>query len=137
MKAMIVGIGLVVALAATCAFAQDVKIERRPPAGERRPEIQTPSRHYEQTRPSDHDWYPEGPRVETDPAFVEGLSSEYEAPTSSGRVGVAGWTAPATPVGPAVAGYREIPGWLTFGFAVTWGGPPARVAHRPAPPPAR
>ena len=123
----LIATGAVLAIAAvSSAAAQDVKIESRvaPPAIER--EIVTPGLHYEQSRPSDRDYYPEGPRVEHDPAFVEGMSSEYKTPEGSGRVGVSGWTSPATPVGPTAAvGQRDIPGWFGFGFSVTWGGPPA------------
>lgn len=119
---------VVLLLAAVPSAAQDVKIEPPPPALEPR-EIVPPPLHYDQTRPSDRDFYPDGPRVEHDPAFIEALSGEYQTPTSSGRAGIAGWTAPNTPVGPAVAGYREVTGWLGLGFSVTWGGPP-RVARR-------
>lgn len=106
--------------------AQDVQIQSRatPPAVER--EIMTPGLHYDQSRPSDRDYYPEGPRVEHDPAFFEDMSRGYETSTGSGRVGVSGWTSPATPVGPTAAiGQREVPGWFGLGFSVTWGGPPS------------
>lgn len=118
-------------LAASLAAAQDVKIEAKPPERER-PEIVRPGLRYERSRPSDHDFYPEGPRVEHDPAFIEGLSSEYRTPGSSGRAGVSGWTSPNTPVGPPVAGRRDVNGWFGFGFSMTWDGPPA-PARRPAP----
>lgn len=127
MRAQALAIGFLFAIVAvSSAAAQEVKIESKPtpPAVDR--EIIAPGLHYDQTRPSDRDYYPEGPRVEHDPAFIEALSGEYQTPTGSGRVGVSGWTSPATPVGPTAAiGQREIPGWLGFGFSVTWGGPPS------------
>jgi hypothetical protein len=118
--------------AASLAAAQDVKIQAKPPAGEPKIEIIPPGGHYEQTRPTDRDFYPDGPRVEHDPAFIQGLSGEYQIGESTGRAGVSGWTSPNTPVGPEVAGWREVTGWFGFGFSMTWGGPP-RVARRPAP----
>lgn len=120
-------IGVLFALVAVApAVAQEVKIESRPavpPAVDR--EIVTPGLHYEQSRPSDRDYYPEGPRVEHDPAFFEAMSSDYETADGSGRMGVSGWTSPATPVGPAAIGQREVSGWFGLGFSVTWGGPPS------------
>ena len=119
--------GVLVVLGAVApGAAQDVQIQSRatPPAVER--EIMTPGLHYDQSRPSDRDYYPEGPRVEHDPAFFEDMSRGYETSTGSGRVGVSGWTSPATPVGPTAAiGQREVPGWFGLGFSVTWGGPPS------------
>src|SRR5439155_7092960 len=47
-------------------------------------------------RPLDADNYPKGGRVPYEPGFIRGLSAERETPASTGRVGVAGWTAPNT-----------------------------------------
>jgi hypothetical protein len=50
--------------------------------------------------------------------FVAPLSRE----TASGRAGGAGWTAPNTRAGSRAAADPDNPGWLSFGFAVEWGG---------------
>lgn len=129
MLAIVFGVSLV---AASLAAAQDVRIQAKPPEREPRPEIiTTPGGHYEQSRPTDREFYPDGPRVEHDPAFIEGLSGEYETGNTTGRVGLSAWTSPNTPVGPEVTGRRELNGWFGFGFSVTWGAP-SRVARRPA-----
>jgi hypothetical protein len=126
MRSRAIAIGLLLAVSAvSAAAAQEVKIESRtaPPVDR---EIVTPGLHYEQSRPSDREYYPEGPRVEHDPAFIDDLSAQYQTPDGSGRAGVSGWTSPATPVGPTASiGQRDIPGWFGFGFSVTWGGPPS------------
>ena len=127
--AVVFGVSLV---AASLAAAQDVKIQAKPPEREPRDFVMPPGGHWEQTRPTDREFYPEGPRVEHDPAFIEGFSSEYASGNTSGRFGLSGWTSPNTPVGPEVTGRREVTGWFGLGFSVTWGGP-ARVARRPAP----
>jgi hypothetical protein len=88
--------------------------------------------HYETTRPPDTDYYPQGTKVEHDPAFIEPLASSYENAEGSGRAGLSGWTAPNTPVGSPVGGWRDVSGWFALGFSVTWGGPPA--APKAAPP---
>lgn len=123
---------LVFVLSAVPVAAQDVKIEAKPPEPEPR-EVLPPGPRYDRTRPSDRDFYPDGPRVEHDPAFIEGLSSEYQTGESTGRAGIAAWTSPNVPVGsPAASGYRAVTGWAGLGFSITWGGPP-RLARKPAP----
>ncbi len=129
---------VVVALAllvAAPAAAQQVEIEKpAPPPGrrEREPAVIAPGLSGE-GRPIDADNYPKGGRVPYEPGFIRGLSSARETPTSTGRIGVAGWTAPNTPVGSPVSGWGEINGWFAIGFAVTWDGPPpARVTKPPA-----
>jgi hypothetical protein len=85
-------------------------------------------------RPIDADNYLKGGRVPYEPGFIRGLSSERETPTSTGRVGVAGWTAPNTPVGSPRSGWEEINGWFAIGLSMTWdGSPPARALKPPAP----
>jgi hypothetical protein len=117
----IAALGLLVALSAT---AQEVEIEAKPRVGARgawsRPRCTD-----ETTRPPDTDYYPQGTKVEHDPAFIEPLASSYENAEGSCRVGVSGWTAPNTPVGSPVGGWRDVSGWFALGFSVTWGGPPA------------
>jgi hypothetical protein len=132
MKAKTLALGVLFAFVAAPAVAQEVKIEARPPARER-PEIVKPGLNYERTKPREHDFYRDGPRVEHDPGFIEGLSGEYETANSRGRAGIAGWTSPNLPVGASVAnGYDNVTGWFGLGFSVTWGGPP-----RPARPSAK
>ena len=112
-------------------FAQQVEIERKPSEREPRTEIIAPGLHYEQTRPSDADLYTDGQRVQHDPAFIEPLSTEYQVGDSTGRFGLSGWTSPNTPAGPIVSGYRDVTGWLSAGFSITWGGPPPTSTRRP------
>ncbi|HEX9821295.1 MAG TPA: hypothetical protein VGD07_16965 [Methylomirabilota bacterium] len=119
------GLGLLVALPAA---AQQVEIEARPPT-ERPARVVPPPLHYETTRPPDNDFYPQGTRVEHDPAFIEPLAGSYETPSGSGRFGLSGWTAPNPPVGSPVGGWRDVSGWFAIGFSVTWDGPPARKAR--------
>jgi hypothetical protein len=60
---------------------------------------------------------PRGPR------FVSPLSIK----TTTGRAGVAGWTAPpAVPVGPSTIQGADANGVLGLGFAVEWGRPGGR-----------
>jgi hypothetical protein len=125
-------VGLGTALLGTAAMAQQVEIQAQKPAPrEKQPDILAPGLHYETTRPTDADYYPQTPRVRHDPAFIEGASQKVETPNGSGRVGLSGWTAPNTPVGSPLA-YRETTGWFAVGLSVTWNGPPP-----PRKPPAR
>lgn len=119
-------LGLLVALPAA---AQQVEVEAKPLVSEREPRVVPPPLHYETTRPPDTDYYPQGTKVEHDPAFIQPLASSYENAEGSGRVGVSGWTAPNTPVGSPVGGWRDVSGWFALGFSVTWGGPPAPKAR--------
>ena len=112
-------------MAVSSAVAQ-VEIEAgklTPPPPE--PRIIVPPLHYQTTRPPDADYYVPSTMVEHDPAFIEPFASQYQTPTGSGRIGLAGWTSPNIPVGGAAGGYREDFGVLGFGFSVTWDGPPA------------
>jgi hypothetical protein len=123
----LVALGLAVALGSAVgapAAAQQVEIQTPAPEPQRPPEVIAPGLHYETTRPPDADVYPRGTRVEHDPAFFGGLSARRETPTSTGRIGLAGWTTPNPPVGAAVAGHREVIGYFAIGFAFTWDGPP-------------
>lgn len=118
-----------VVLAAGPALAQQVEIEAPAPEARRAPEVVPPPLHYETTRPTDADFYPNPPRVRHDPAFIEPFAAKTQTTTSTGRVGLSGWTAPNTPIGPPVAGTRDVTGWFALGFTVEWGGPPP--AKRP------
>jgi hypothetical protein len=123
----VVGLGLLVA---SSAGAQQVEIESARTPADRPARVVPPPLHYETTRPPDTDYYPQGTKVEHDPAFIEPLSSKYETATGSGRVGVSGWTAPNTPVGSPVGGWRDVSGWFALGFSITWDGPPAPKVPR-------
>jgi hypothetical protein len=121
MAIVIAGLGLLVAVPA----GAQVEIEAKRPEAERPARVVAPPLRYETTRPPDTDFYPQGTKVQHDPAFIEPLASEYETAEGSGRIGLSGWTAPNQPVGAAVGGWRDVSGWFALGFSVTWGGPPA------------
>jgi len=133
MAVLIVGLGSLVALPAAAQQAPvpqapqpGVQIQSKPPAApEREARVVPPPLHYETTRPPDTDFYPQGTKVEHDPAFIEPLASRYETANGSGWVGLSGWTAPNPPIGTAVSGWRDVSGWFALGFSVTWDGPPA------------
>jgi len=122
----IIGLGLLVA---TSAGAQQVEIESGRQPAERPARVVAPPLHYETTRPPDTDYYPQGTKVEHDPAFIEPLASKYETSKGSGRAGLSGWTAPNTPVGAPVGGWRDVSGWFALGFSITWDGPPGPKAR--------
>jgi hypothetical protein len=134
MRAVIAAAFLGVALFAGPAVAQQMDIQIVPPDRAREPFIITPRDQYDAGRPHDYDDYPRGPRVRHDPAFIGPLSAKAQTPTATGRFGVAGWTAPNTPVSSQVSGWQEVTGWFALGFAVEWGGPPpAKRAPAAAP----
>src|SRR5437879_11755528 len=115
----------VLTLGCAPAFAQDASIGVRAPSPQR---ATLPSLQYEATQPSD-DNYPLGSvRILYDPAFFSQFSVPVETPTSTGRMGLAGWTTPNPPLGGSGGGFREVNGWLGFGLAVSWGGPPPHKA---------
>ena len=125
---VMVALGLFAALPA--AAQQPLDVEATRPLVERPARVVPPPLHYETSRPPDNDFYPQGTKVEHDPAFIEPLAGRYETPRGSGQAGLSGWTAPNTPVGSPVGGWRDVSGWFALGFSVTWDGPPAR---RPRP----
>lgn len=129
MKSLVVTLALLLSgLAAGVASAQQVDITAPAPTREGAIEgILGSGLQYEITRPDDSRYLPPGPRVHYDPAFIEPLS----APTETGRLGAAAWTAPTAAMGGALSGAREITGYFAFGFAFEWGGPP--TPKRPAP----
>jgi hypothetical protein len=65
----------------------------------------------------DRDLHPQRPALPDRPTFFAPLSRQ----TRSGRAGVAGWSAPNSPVGSRVGGDHDNPGWPGVGFAVEWG----------------
>jgi len=86
-------------------------------------DLRTPPEHQDaraQTRPADRDLYPYRPSVPHAPAFLTPFSKR----TETGRAGVAGWTAPNTPVGSRGAADPDSSGWLGLGFALQWGARP-------------
>ena len=120
---LIAGLGLLIALPVA---AQQIEVDTTKRQDvEREPRVVAPPLHYETSRPPDSDFYPQGTKVEHDPAFIEPFASTYENSQGSGRVGLSGWTAPNPPVGSPVGGWRDVSGWFALGFSVTWGGPPA------------
>jgi hypothetical protein len=117
-------------LATQPAGAQQIEFESKSPVTERPMRVVPPPLHYETSRPPDADFYHHGgTKVEHDPAFIEPLAGSYATSEGSGRVGISGWTAPNTPVGSPVSGWRDVSGWFAIGFSVTWGGPPPPKAR--------
>jgi hypothetical protein len=113
------------------AMAQSgVEVESMAPAPTPKFEIIRPEAPgSEPTRSRDADFYSTfgDPTVTYDPAFIAPFTKE----TETGRMGLAGWTSPVGVVtGDGPMNTRQ-PGWLSFGFAITWGGPP----HKPGPTP--
>jgi len=125
-------LGLVVTVAlslavAGSAVAQGVEVETAAPPPLKFEIIRPEVPGSEITRPRDADIYRGDPVINYDPAFIEPFSKE----TETGRMGLAGWGSPVgvvTTDGPA--GMRQ-PGWLSFGFAITWGGPVRKTAVTP------
>lgn len=141
MAALIAGLGALVALPAAAQQGVVPQAPQPQPPGVQiqstpQPQVERPARvvppplHYETSKPPDNDFYPQGEKVEHDPAFIEPLAGTYETPTSSGRYGFSGWTAPKPPLGSQQL-WQDSGGWFALGFSVTWGGPPAPPKSRP------
>jgi hypothetical protein len=119
-------------LTAALAHGQ-IQIGTPPPTAEPRLRVIEPPLGHDVTRIPEADAYSRFPSVPYDPAFIEPFTKDFETPTSTGRMGISGWTAPNVPVGASGTGYREINGWAGLGWSVTWGGPPpASAAASPA-----
>jgi hypothetical protein len=115
-KSIVLALGiLVAALGATAVQAEDLKLDTTPPTPETRVPAPGPVRG-----PSDPGYYPGGPVVPYDPAFIPGLSTEV----GTGRAGLSGWTAPNPTAGLTGTGGSERPGWFSLGFTWTWGESP-------------
>ena len=122
------GMALVIGLAGA-AFAQgQVEIRSTTPEKSRELKIepQGPATR-EATKPREADFYPRDNYgrdigVRHEPAFIEPFVSTDEA---GNKIGLSGWTAPATPVGSAVSNY-EPSGWFALGITFTWGAPPRK-----------
>ena len=130
MSSKMMGVVVAVALSlgvAGGAVAQGVEVETTAPAPPKFEIIRPEVPGSEITRPRDADIYRGDPVINHDPAFIEPFATE----TETGRMGLAGWGSPVgvvTTDGPA--GLRQ-PGWLSFGFAITWGGPVRKTAVAP------
>ena len=128
-KTLGVAVAMVLSLsAAAVAVAQSgVEVEATAPAPPKFEIIRPEVPGSEITRPRDAEIYRGDPVINYDPAFIEPFSTE----TATGRMGLAGWGSPVgmvTTDGPA--GMRQ-PGWLSFGFAITWGGPVRKTLVTP------
>lgn len=131
-KALFAAAGMVLVLGpAGSAFAQG-QVEIRSTTPEKGPEFkiepQGPATR-EATKPREADFYPRDNLgrdigVRHEPAFIEPFVRTDEA---GNKVGLSGWTAPATPVGGPVSNY-EPTGWFALGITFTWGAPPPKVA---------
>jgi hypothetical protein len=119
-------------LAALPAAAQQVDIEASRQVPEPELRVLPPPLYDQTTRPlPDADVYPNrGANVEHDPAFIEPFTRTYQTTTSTGRMGLSGWTAPNPPVGSRSREWPENTGWFALGFSVTWDGPPPATAKR-------
>lgn len=132
-RALAVMLGLVAALSGPgVAMAQSgVEVEATAPAPAPKFEIIRPEAPgSEPTRSVDAN-FPltfGDPTVTYDPAFIAPFTKE----TETGRMGLAGWTSPVGVVtGDGPMNTRQA-GWLSFGFAITWGGPPRNAGVTPA-----
>ena len=111
------------AAAAAPAFGQ-VRLEQTTPSEDATFRVAPAPLLYEVTRPKEFEAYPRNPGAYYDPAFIDPFTRRFETKRSTGRVGLSGCTAPNPPLGPAVAGARDINGWLAAGLSVVWNGPP-------------
>ena len=126
--AVVIAAALSLATAGAARAQSGVEIETTAPPQPKFEIIRPEAPGSEITRPRDADIYIGDPVVNYDPAFIEPFTAE----TETGRMGLAGWTSPVgvvTTDGPP--GMRQ-PGWLSFGFAISWGGPVRKAAATPA-----
>ena len=126
-----VGMGLALALEASgAAWAQSP-----PPAATPPPAQQQPGVEIESTAPPPRKFEiikPEVPINESQRTPDADFYSTYGAPTltketETGRMGLAGWTSPFGVVTFEGVDNTRQPGFLSFGFAISWGG-----ARKPA-----
>jgi hypothetical protein len=114
--------------AAGAAMAQSgVEVETTAPAPPKFEIIHPEAKGSEITRPRDADIYRGDPVINYDPAFIEPFTKE----TATGRMGLAGWGSPVGVVTQDGPSNMRQPGWLSFGFAITWGGPERKPAVVP------
>ena len=128
----ILSVAVMIALslgAAGEAMAQSgVEVETTAPAPPKFEIIRPEAKGSEITRPRDADIYRGDPVINYDPAFIEPFTKE----TATGRMGLAGWGSPVGVVTQDATSNMRSPGWLSFGFAITWGGPERKPAVVPA-----
>jgi len=105
-----------------------VEVETTAPAPPKFEVIRPEAPGSEITRPLDADIYRGDPVINYDPAFIEPFTKE----TETGRMGLAGWGSPVGVVTTDGPSNMRQPGWLSFGWAITWGGPPRKLAVAPA-----
>jgi hypothetical protein len=120
--AILTALGPTPAWAPAVVSAQNVKITT--PGPMREPRIVTPGLLYERRTSEDLYYLGIPPSVPYDPAFVQPFVLQVETQDTTGRIGLSGWTSPNPPIGSSGTGWPEINGWLSFGLAWTWGGPP-------------
>ena len=131
-----VGMGLALALVASgAAWAQSPPPDATPPAAQQQPGVEIestapPPRKFEIIKPEvpineiqrtpDADFYSTygAPTLPYDPAFIAPFTKE----TETGRMGLAGWTSPFGVVTFEGVDNTRQPGFLSFGFAISWGG---------------
>lgn len=128
MLSVALSVALSLATAGVVVAQSGVEVETTAPGPTPKFEIIRPEAPgSEITRPLDANIYRGDPVINYDPAFIEPFTKE----TETGRMGLAGWGSPVgvvTTDGPA--GMRS-PGWLSFGFAISWGGPARKPAVVP------
>ena len=127
-KTLGAAVAMVLSLAAAgVAVAQGVEVETTAPAPPKFEIIRPEVPGSEITRPRDADIYRGDPVINYDPAFIEPFTTE----TETGRMGLAGWGSPVGVVTTDGPTSMRQPGWLSFGFAITWGGPVRKTPVTP------
>ena len=140
-----VGMGLALALVASgAAWAQSPPPAATPPPAQQQPGVEIestapPPRKFEIIKPDvpvneiprtpDADFYSTygAPTLPYEPAFIAPFTKE----TETGRMGLAGWTSPFGVVTFEGVDNTRQPGFLSFGFAISWGGAPRKPATSP------
>jgi hypothetical protein len=125
-------LGAASATMAQSAAQSGVEVEQQAPAPPKFEIIRPEAKGSEITRPTDADIYIGNPVINYDPAFIAPFTKE----TETGRMGLAGWGSPVGVVTFDAPQNRREPGWLSFGFAITWGGPVRKAAVTPTGSPA-
>jgi hypothetical protein len=140
--------GLALTLVASgAAWAQSPPPAAAPPPAQQQPGVEIestapPPKKFEIIKPEvpvneiprtpDADFYSTygAPTLPYDPAFIAPFTKE----TETGRMGLAGWTSPFGVVTFEGVDNTRQPGFLSFGFAISWGGarkPPASPVSAP------
>ena len=120
MKCMLVTVAVLVPCIAP---GQETRLEERRPAVTQ-PGSNAPQRH-DMSTPQTLGVPGRDVKVEHDPAFIPPFVGSYETSTGTGQYGLSGWTSPNAPMGPA---FREINGWFSLGFTLTWDGKPGATS---------